>query len=382
LAERRVEIIEDPMIRELKETVKNIRETSIKNLEKLLQRVGESFEDNDIEFYIAETGEEANNIIYDIVKDEKTIAKSKSNTLTEINLVKFLEKKGLEVIETDLGDRIIQLTNDKPIHPTAPALHFNMEEIADTINEKLKVKVDANPEDIMNTIKSDVLRKLEDVNVGITGANAVAAYDGSIVMVHNEGNIGLLSLKDTHIVVFGIDKLVSTLEDAISVAKLETVYATGSRVPSYIGVVSGPSKTADIQKILLKNMYGASRVVAIALDNGRRKAPPECLWCIGCGTCITSCPIYNVVGYDFGYKGYLGGRGVAFTNFIEGERASFDAGIYMCTLCSRCTTKCPLEIPIADIIEEVRCKVQRAGYKLDAHENIKRNIKETGTPFR
>ncbi|MBC7090291.1 MAG: lactate utilization protein, partial [Methanobacteriaceae archaeon] len=184
-------IIEDPMIRELKETVKNIRETSIKNLEKLLQRVGESFEDNDIEFYIAETGEEANNIIYDIVKDEKTIAKSKSNTLTEINLVKFLEKKGLEVIETDLGDRIIQLTNDKPIHPTAPALHFNMEEIADTINEKLKVKVDANPEDIMNTIKSDVLRKLEDVNVGITGANAVAAYDGSIVMVHNEGNIGL-----------------------------------------------------------------------------------------------------------------------------------------------------------------------------------------------
>lgn len=375
-------IIEDPLIKELKEKVKSIRENSIKNLEILLKKVGESFEDNDIEFYIAKNGKEANKIIYDIVKEENVIAKSKSNTLSEINMAKFLEKKGLEVIETDLGDRIIQLTDDRPIHPTAPALHFNIQEIADIITKKLKIKIKANPEDIMETIKADVLNKLENVKVGITGANAVAAYDGSIVMIHNEGNIGLLSLKDTHIIVFGIDKLVSTLEDAILVAKLETAYATGSRVPSYINVVSGPSKTADIQKILLKNMYGAHRVVAIALDNGRSKAPPECLWCIGCGTCITSCPIYNIVGYDFGYKGYLGGRGVAFTNFIEGEKASFDAGIYMCTLCSRCTTTCPLEIPIPDIIEKVRFKVQRAGYKLDPHENIRKNIKENGTPFR
>ncbi|MDI9624457.1 MAG: LUD domain-containing protein [Methanothermobacter sp.] len=382
LAERRVGIIEDPLIKELKEKVKSIRENSIKNLEILLKKVGESFEDNDIEFYIAKNGKEANKIIYDIVKEENVIAKSKSNTLSEINMAKFLEKKGLEVIETDLGDRIIQLTDDRPIHPTAPALHFNIQEIADIITKKLKIKIKANPEDIMETIKADVLNKLENVKVGITGANAVAAYDGSIVMIHNEGNIGLLSLKDTHIIVFGIDKLVSTLEDAILVAKLETAYATGSRVPSYINVVSGPSKTADIQKILLKNMYGAHRVVAIALDNGRSKAPPECLWCIGCGTCITSCPIYNIVGYDFGYKGYLGGRGVAFTNFIEGEKASFDAGIYMCTLCSRCTTTCPLEIPIPDIIEKVRFKVQRAGYKLDPHENIRKNIKENGTPFR
>nr|WP_245923907.1 LUD domain-containing protein [Methanothermobacter tenebrarum] len=377
-----MEITEDPRIKELKETVKSIRENSIKNLERLLEKVGESFEDNDIEFYIAKNAKKANKIIYDIVKDERIIAKSKSNTLSEINMAKFLEKKGLKVIETDLGDRIIQLTDDRPIHPTAPALHFNMQEIADVITEKLKVKVKANPKDIMETIKADVLNKLENVKVGVTGANAVAADDGSIVMVHNEGNIGLISLKDTHIIVFGIEKLVSTLEEAISVAKLETAYATGSRVPSYISVVSGPSKTADIQKILLKNMYGAHRVVAIALDNGRSKAPPECLWCIGCGTCITSCPVYNIVGYDFGYKGYLGGRGVAFTNFIEGEKASFDAGIYMCTLCSRCTTTCPLEIPIADIIEKVRCQVQTAGYKLDPHENIRKNIKETGTPFR
>jgi len=377
-----VEIIEDPLIRELKENVKHIREKSIKNLKRLLEKAEESFNCNGMEFYMAKNGEEANNIIYDIVKDEEIVAKSKSNTLSEIGIVDFLGKKGLEVIETDLGDRIIQLMNDEPTHPTAPALHFNIQEIANITRKKLKVEVSANPEDIMKTIKADVLEKLRKANVGITGANAVAASDGSIVMVHNEGNIGLLTLKNTHIIVFGIDKLVNTLEDAISVAKLETAYATGAKLPSYINVVSGPSKTADIQKMLLKGMYGARRVVAIALDNGRSKTPPECLWCIGCGTCITSCPVYNTMGYDFGYKGYLGGRGVAFTRFIKGERASFEAGIYMCTLCSRCTQTCPLEIPIADIIEDVRCQVQRAGYTLDAHENIRRNIKENGTPFR
>jgi len=377
-----MEILEDPMIKELQKNVKNIRENSIKNLKGLLDKAEGSFKDNDIEFYIAKNGEEANNIIYDIVKDEEIIAKSKSNTLSEIGLVDFLKKKNLEVIETDLGDRIIQLIDDGPVHPTAPALHFSIQEIADIIQEKLKMKVEPKPRHILETIKADVLEKLKKASVGVTGANAVAAHEGSIVMIHNEGNISLLTLKDTHIIVFGIDKLVDTLEDAMSVAKLETAYATGAKLPSYINVVSGPSKTADIQKILLKDMYGARRIVAIALDNGRSKTPPECLWCIGCGSCIIHCPVYNIVGYDFGYKGYLGGRGVAFTRFIEGEKASFEAGIYMCTLCSRCTQACPLEIPIADIIEDVRCQVQSAGYSIDAHENIRKNIKENGTPFR
>ena len=127
-----------------------------------------------------------------------------------------------------------------------------------------------------------VLKRLENSTVGISGANVVAAEEGSIVLVHNEGNISLVSLKDLHIIVAGIDKFVPALEDAMSVAKLETVYATGNYVTSYINVISGPSKTADIEKKLLKNMYGAEKVVVILLDNGRSEAREECLWCIGC----------------------------------------------------------------------------------------------------
>ena len=152
------------------------------------------------------------------------------------------------------------------------------------------------PREIMEVVRADVLNRLENSTVGISGANVVAAEEGSIVLVHNEGNISLVSLKDLHIIVAGIDKFVPVLEDAMSVAKLETVYATGNYVTSYINVISGPSKTADIEKKLLKNMYGAERVVVILLDNGRSEAREECLWCIGCGNCIVNCPVYNAVG--------------------------------------------------------------------------------------
>ena len=184
----------------------------------------------------------------------------------------------------------------------------------------------------MNVVKKDVLNRIKNANVGISGANAIAAEEGSIVMVHNEGNISLISLKDLHIIVAGIDKIVPSIEDAISISKLETIYATGKYVTSYVNIVSGPSKTADIEKKLLKNMYGSEKVVVILLDNGRSDASPECLWCIGCGNCVVHCPVYNAVGNEFGFNNYLGGRGVAVSKFIKDDEVCFNSGLYMCTL--------------------------------------------------
>ena len=262
----------------------------------------------------------------------KVIAKAKSNTLGEINLKDHLN---IEVIETDLGDRILQLkkTDNKPVHPTGPASHLNVREIAKIVNGSLDANVHENPREIMEFVRSDVLKRLENARVGISGANTIAAEEGSIVMAHNEGNISIVSLKDLHIIVVGIDKIVPTLEDAISVVKLETLFATGNYVTSYMNVISGPSKTADIEKKLLKNMYGAERVVVILLDNGRSEAIEECLYCIGCGNCIVHCPVYNSVGNEFGFNNYLGGRGVAMSKFIEDDETCFNSGLYMCTLC-------------------------------------------------
>ncbi|MDD3985465.1 MAG: 4Fe-4S dicluster domain-containing protein [Methanobacterium sp.] len=126
-----------------------------------------------------------------------------------------------------------------------------------------------------------------------------------------------------------------------------------------MNVISSPSKTADIEQILLKDMYGARRVVLILLDNGRRKAIKEngeCFLCIGCGSCIVTCPIYTTIGYEFGYKRHLGGRGVILSSIIEGNKSCFDSGLFTCTLCGLCTVECPMGIKINQFINKLRYK--------------------------
>ena len=150
---------------------------------------------------------------------------------------------------------------------------------------------------------------------------------------------------------------------------------------SYMNIVSGPSKTADIEKKLLKNMYGAERVAIILLDNGRKEAIDEALWCIGCGNCIVSCPVYNIVGNSYGYSSYLGGRGIALAKYLKGDKASVDSGLYMCTLCGICTENCPVATPTNEMIEGLRDITQRDGYARQEHKQIRDNINKKGSPY-
>ena len=376
---------ESPSTERLMDRVREIKKYSIENNKELLNQAFESFKRNDIDFEFAKTSEDALKIIDELLLEYKatTIAKAKSNTLGEIKLKKHLDGKGIDVVETDLGDRILQLkkVDNKPVHPTGPASHLNISRITEIVNESLGVNVNPEPREIMETVRSDVLNRLKDANVGISGANAIASEEGSLVMVHNEGNISIVTLKDLHIIVAGIDKIVPTLEDAISVVKLETIFATGSYVTSYMNVVSGPSKTADIEKKLLKNMYGAEKVVVILLDNGRSEAPAECLYCIGCGNCVVHCPVYNAVGNEFGFNNYLGGRGVAMSKFIKDDEACYNSGLYMCTLCGLCTLNCPVSIPTNEIIENMRKLSTDVGFYPKAHGAIKDNISKKDSPY-
>ena len=377
-------IKDSPSTKRLTQRVREIKKYSIENNDELYNQILESFKRNDIDVKYAETADDALKIIDDLLKEYNctTIAKAKSNTLGEINLKKHLNDK-VDVVETDLGDRILQLkkTDNKPVHPTGPASHLNILNITDIVNESLDMNVNPEARQIMETVRSDVLKRLEDANVGISGANAIASEEGSLVMVHNEGNISIVSLKDLHIIVAGIDKIVPSLEDAISVVKLETIFATGSYVTSYMNVISGPSKTADIEKKLLKNMYGAEKVVVILLDNGRSHATPECLYCIGCGNCIVHCPVYNAVGNEFGFNNYLGGRGVAMSKFIEDDETCFNSGLYMCTLCGLCTLNCPVAIPTNEIIENMRKLSAEVGFYPKAHGVIKDNVSHKNSPY-
>jgi len=378
-------IKDSPSIKRLESRVREIKRYSIENNEELLNQAIDSFKRNDIKVKMAETSKDALNIIDDLLKEFRTnaIAKAKSNTLGEINFKEHFLESDIDVVETDLGDRILQLkkTDNKPVHPTGPASHLNISKITDIVNDSLDVNVNPEAHEIMETVRSDVLKRLKNASVGISGANAIAAEEGSLVMVHNEGNISIVSLKDLHIIVAGIDKIVPTLEDSISIVKLETIFATGNYVTSYMNVVSGPSKTADIEKKLLKNMYGAEKVVVILLDNGRSEATPECLYCIGCGNCVVHCPVYNAVGNEFGFNNYLGGRGVAMSKFIEDDEACYNSGLYMCTLCGLCTLNCPVAIPTNEIIENMRKLSTDVGFYPKAHGRIKDNVFQNDSPY-
>ena len=378
-------IKDSPSTKRLIQRVRDIKKYSIENNEELFNQALESFKRNDIDFKIASSSQDALNIIDQLLVeyDCTTIAKAKSNTLGEINLKNHLKDSNIDVVETDLGDRILQLkkTDNKPVHPTGPASHLNISKITDIVNESLDAHVHPEAREIMETVRSDVLKRLENANVGISGANAIASEEGSLVMVHNEGNISIVSLKDLHIIVAGIDKIVPCLEDAISIVKLETIFATGNFVTSYINVISGPSKTADIEKKLLKNMYGAERVVVILLDNGRSEASEECLYCIGCGNCVVHCPVYNAVGNEFGFNNYLGGRGVVMSKFIEDDETCYNSGLFMCTLCGLCTLNCPVSIPTNEIIENMRKVSADVGFYPKAHGKIKDNISKNDSPY-
>ena len=386
LEERRAKILDNDRTILLKEHVKEIRKHSIKNMDQLLDKAIKKLQKNGLEVVLTEKSEDALETIYSIVKDESIVAKSKSNTAGEIGLSEFLEDNNVQVVETDLGDRILQLhPNSKPSHPIGPASHLRMEDIANIISNEFNMEIKPDPRAILNIIKDDVILKLSKCNIGITGANSVAADDGSILIVHNEGNINLVSMLDTHIIIVGIDKLVETIEDAVSVVKLETIFATGKTVPAYMNVISSPSKTADIEQIILNNMYGARRVVVVLLDNGRSQAIKEgneCLLCIGCGSCIVNCPIYNAIGTDFGYKRHLGGRGVVLSSFIEGKESCFDSGLFTCTLCGLCTVECPVGVRTSHLIKNLRNDSIKLDLFRDEHEIIKENIKKYGTPFK
>lgn len=386
LDERRARLLKDPETLKLKKRVQDIREYAVDHLEELLEEAASNLEENGVEVIMAPAGLQAREAIQDQLEGEVVVAKSKSNTAGEILLTEYLEEEGVEVLETDLGDRIVQMHQEsRPSHPIGPAAHLDLEMIAEIVSSYLGKEVESQPRSILEAVKEDILTRLPDIRVGITGANSVAAQDGALLMVHNEGNISMLSLLDVHIILVGIDKVVATLEDAVSVVKLETIYATGKKTPAYMNVVSSPSKTADIEQELLKDMYGARRVVVVFLDNGRRKVLEEggeSLTCIGCGSCIVNCPVYRVSGPDFGYRRHLGGRGVVLSRYLQDDQTCTDSGLFKCTLCGNCTRECPLEIPTNQILELLRRECVEGGLQKEEHQVIRDNIKKRGSAYR
>ena len=288
-----------PDLNKRKERLKKVRDVSIGNKDLLSQSI-KNLEKNGFRVFYANTKEEAIDFITKEIGDEKLVVKSKSNVTKEIGLHEYLEENGIEVIETDLGDYIIQLSKEKPAHPTGPACHLSRYDIANIFSKSFGEYIEPDPLALTKLGRKKIREYIEKSKVGITGANAICAEEGAVIIINNEGNINLVQMREKkHIIVTSIDKLYPNIEEAINMLKLCTYYATGASITSYIEIIAGVSKTADIEKMLFKGMQGPSEIILVLVDNGRTEAfergYKNLFYCIGCGNCLLDCPVYHVV---------------------------------------------------------------------------------------
>ena len=347
-----------PDIEERKRRLRQAREKSTGN-ETLLNRAIENLKQNGIRVYKADSKEEAVSLVANEIADDKLAVKSKSNLTKEIGLTEALEADGIKVIETDIGDRIIQLYGDTPSHPTGPASHLTRYDIAKVLSAHFGEKVEPTAKAIVTLIKDEISAYVNRATIGITGANAIAAEEGAIMLLHNEGNIIQVATRpEKHIVLAGTDKIYSNLEEALNMVKLQTFYATGSLATSFINIISSPSQTADIEKQLIKGMHGPKEICLILVDNHRSDIAnseyKELLYCIGCGQCLLVCPAYSVYGNRFGIDNELGGKGVIYSALSSKAPAETDNGLDLCLSCRKCQQNCPLSIDTPSMVNKLR----------------------------
>lgn len=348
-----------PYVKELAREVRKIKEESISNLESLVEKASSNIEKNGGRTYLARDSREAKKIVEEIVEDAKFIVKSKSMTGEEIGLREYLESKGVQVVETDIGEFIIQLLNSKPMHTVAPSLHVRREQVAEVLREKLKAEVRG--EDIpgmVEAIRKYLREAYFKADVGITGSNVISAETGSVFVIENEGNARLSSgAPRKHVVIAGVEKIVPKFLDAVKVVEVTMRYA-GFNIATYLNVISGPSKTGDIEQVSVLGAQGPKELHVVLLDNGRIRASKdpvlkEGLYCLKCGACMYVCPTFRIYGGLWGGKAYVGGIGVVWTAITESLEEAYNQSLF-CGLIGRCKVQCPVEIDIPKIIREIR----------------------------
>jgi len=343
-----------PDLEEKKIRLKKTREFSVGN-EELLNQAIKKLETNGIKVFPAKSKEEALALIMKEIGSEKLVVKSKSNVTKEIDLTNGLESKGIEVLETDVGDRVLQVLRYNPSHPTGPASHLSAKTIAEGLTKFYGIDISEDPEGIVKFVRDDIRHYLDKAQIGITGANALTAEEGAVVLAHNEGNIFQVMRKKKHIIVTAIDKIYPDIEDAITMLKILSFHATGSIIPSFVEIISGVSKTADIEKRFFKGVHSPEDVVVILVDNKRSeiisKGFKEILSCIDCGNCLLHCPMYNTIGNAFASGKNLGGKGLAIS-FLSDE--DVEKKLELCLTCGHCREHCPLGIDVPSIIRRLR----------------------------
>lgn len=338
-----------------------IRMHTIANLDVYLDQFSERLAQTGAHVHFAADAADAIASVDDIVQKSgaKKVVKSKSMVSEEIHVNHHLESMGVNVVETDLGEYIIQLAHETPSHIIIPAIHKNRAQIRDLFEAAGGEHLTTETRDLTAFARQKLREEFLSADIGITGCNFGIAESGSIVLFTNEGNADMvMNLPKTHIVIMGMERILPTFADLEVMAHLLPKSATGQNVITYMSTITGPKRLDDID--------GATDMHVIILDNGRstQLGDPEfqaVLHCIRCGACLNVCPVYRQIGghaYGSVYPGPIGA--VLSPRLNDGE--PFRDLAYASSLCGACHEACPVRIPLHDMLVHERQRQVAAGH--------------------
>lgn len=326
-----------------------IKQHAILNLDKYLLEFEQNFIRNGGKVIWARNAEEALQEIWKIfeAKNARSVVKSKTMTTEEIHLNEFLEKHGVDVVETDLGEYIVQLAGQKPYHIVTPAMHMSKKDISELFADKLGIPRTDDATELTLTARRLLRQRYTTADIGITGGNFLIADVGGIALTENEGNARLsTTFPRTHIAVVGIEKLIPSINDLGLMWQMLATSGTGQHVTVYNSVITGPRKANETD--------GPEEMYVVLLDNGRSDLLADeekraALKCIRCGACLNTCPVYKNIGghtYKTTYSGPIGS--IISPQYLGMEKYKHLS--YASSLCGSCTTVCPVRIPIHELL--------------------------------
>jgi L-lactate dehydrogenase complex protein LldF len=358
-AKRRSQFSDGDELQGLRNLGQAIRQYSLANLPRLLTQLEANLTANGVTVHWAENADDANAIALDIARrvNARHIIKGKSMVSEEIGFNHAMEAAGIEALESDMGEYIVQLAGEGPSHIIMPAIHKTKQEIAQLFADEVPGVAYTEDVDALIQIGRRVMRrKFADADIGLSGVNFAVAETGTLCLVENEGNGRMCTtVPKVHIAITGIEKVVEKLEHVPPLLSLLTRSATGQPVTTYVNMISGPRKPGEKD--------GPQEVHLILLDNGRTQAYADdqlraTLQCIRCGACMNHCPVYaRIGGHAYGTT-YPGPIGAIISPHMLGLEATYPLA-FASTLCGACSEVCPVKIPITDIL--VRLAQRSAG---------------------
>lgn len=328
-----------------------LRNKSLLNLEKLLVDFETHFTENGGNVLWARDENDAQEMIWEIVnkRDNQGVMRSNSAVLDEIELDHLFAEKKFPYYESSVARYILKAAGQAPYHPVYHTLNFSKEEINGILNEHFKLKLGSTSKQMISFIRHQIKQDLKKVDICVTGANFLLSDVGGVVLAENEGNVlKSCATAKIHIVVAGIDKVISSVEDLSIMLPLLSAYANGHGMTAVNSITVGPSK----------NRQGPEQMYVILLDNGRtnileNEVIRQSLSCIHCGACISVCPIYKNIGGHTYNAPYIGPIGSVMAPLMFGLEV-YQHLTSLCSLCGRCTEVCPVKIPIENLVIENR----------------------------